>query len=70
MIMTHGSIANVVPGIGTALGFESGKSGSEDFQAANWAAVWDGPALAECEFSGRSHAMVTPIPRFKPICEP
>jgi hypothetical protein len=29
MIMTHGGIANVVPEIGTALSFESGKSWSE-----------------------------------------
>jgi hypothetical protein len=29
MIMTHGSIANVVPEIGTALSFESGKSWSQ-----------------------------------------
>jgi hypothetical protein len=32
--MTHGSIANVVPGIAWALGFESGKSWSEDFTQA------------------------------------
>jgi hypothetical protein len=29
-IMTHGSITNIVRGIGIALGFESGKNWSED----------------------------------------
>jgi hypothetical protein len=29
-IMTHGSITNIVPNVGIALGFESGKSWSED----------------------------------------
>jgi hypothetical protein len=32
MIMTHGRSADIVPEIGTALGFESGKSWSEDWK--------------------------------------
>jgi hypothetical protein len=44
MIMTHGRIANVVPGIGPALSFESGESWSEEIHQPQ---TKNGPALAE-----------------------